>query len=63
MTFIWPVLLLSLLLLPPAVGLYLRQQQRRRRLAASYGSLGFVQAAGGRLIYLCNPIIHENPRF
>ncbi len=48
MTFIWPVLLLSLLLLPPAVGLYLRQQQRRRRLAASYGSLGFVQAAGGR---------------
>lgn len=49
MTFIWPMMLLSLLLIPLFVALYLRQQQRRRRLVASYGSLGLVQAAGRSL--------------
>ena len=49
MTFIWPAMLLSLLLIPLFVWLYLRQQQRRRRLVATYGSLGLVQAAGRRL--------------
>jgi Ca-activated chloride channel family protein len=48
MTFIWPAMLLSLLLLPLFAALYLRQQRRRRRLMASYGSLGFVQEAAGR---------------
>jgi len=48
MTFIWPAMLLSLLLIPLFVVLYLRLQQRRRRFVASYGHLGFVQAAGSR---------------
>jgi Ca-activated chloride channel family protein len=48
MTFIWPVMLLSLLLIPLFAVLYLRLQRRRRRFVASYGNLGFVQAAAGR---------------
>ena len=48
MSFIWPQMLVLLVLLPLFVGLYLRLQQRRRRLVASYGSLGLVQAAAGR---------------
>jgi Ca-activated chloride channel family protein len=48
MSFIWPAMLLSLLLIPLFVLLYLRMQQRRRQLAASYGSLGLVQEAAGR---------------
>lgn len=48
MSFIWPAMLLWLLLIPLGVGRYLILQQRRRRLAASYGTLGFVQEAGGR---------------
>ena len=48
MSFIWPPMLLSLLLMPLGVALYLRLQRRRRRLAASYGSLGLVQEAAGR---------------
>lgn len=47
MTFIWPTMLLSLLLIPVFVALYLRLQQRRRRLAAHYGSLGLAQEPGG----------------
>jgi Ca-activated chloride channel homolog len=45
MTFIWPTMLLLLLLMPLCVGLYILQLRRRRRLAASYGSLGFGQEA------------------
>jgi Ca-activated chloride channel family protein len=48
MSFIWPVMLILLLLIPLCVVLYVRLQRRRRRLAASYGSLGLVQAAAGR---------------
>ncbi len=48
MSFIWPTMLLLLLLMPLFVVLYIRMQRRRRRLAASYGSLGLVQAASGR---------------
>ncbi len=44
MTFIWPAMLLSLLLIPLFAVLYLRLQRRRRRFVASYGNLGFVQA-------------------
>jgi Ca-activated chloride channel family protein len=47
MSFIWPPMLLSLLLIPLFVALYVRVQQRRRRLAASYGSFGLVQGATG----------------
>ncbi len=48
MTFIWPVMLFSLLLIPLFAVLYLRLQRRRRRFVASYGNLGLVQAASGR---------------
>jgi Ca-activated chloride channel family protein len=47
MSFIWPAMLLSLLALPLVAWLYVRAQARRRQLAARYGSLGFVQPAGG----------------
>lgn len=47
MSFIWPAMLIFLLLVPLAVWLYLRLQQRRRALIARYGSLGFVQVAAG----------------
>ncbi len=50
MSFIWPTMLLSQLLVPLFVVLYIRTQRRRRRIAASYGGLGLVQeAAGGEL--------------
>jgi len=48
MSFIWPAMLLLLLLIPLCVGLYVILQQRRRRFAASYGSFGLVQEAAGR---------------
>jgi Ca-activated chloride channel family protein len=50
MSFIWPTMLILLLLIPLAVVLYARLQRRRQQLAARYGSLGFVQAAAGRRI-------------
>jgi Ca-activated chloride channel family protein len=52
MSFIWPAMLLSLLLIPLFVLLYLWMQQRRRRHAASYGSFGFAQEATGRRLGL-----------
>jgi Ca-activated chloride channel family protein len=52
MSFIWPPMLLSLLLVPLFVVLYLRIQQRRQQLAASYGSFGLVQESVGRQLGL-----------
>jgi Ca-activated chloride channel family protein len=48
MSFIWPAMLFSLLLMPLFVVLYLRVQRRRQRLAASYSSLGVQQDFGLR---------------
>lgn len=48
MTFIWPIMLISLLVLPLFGLLYFRQQQQRRQLAATYGNFGLMQAPGGR---------------
>jgi Ca-activated chloride channel family protein len=48
MTFIWPLMLLSLLVLPVLVALYIGTLRRRRRLVASYGSLGLVREAAGK---------------
>jgi len=47
MTFIWPVMLWSLLLIPLFVALYVLLQQRRRRTVARYGSLGVVRGRKG----------------
>ena len=50
MTFIWPLMLLSLLLIPLFIVLYVRIQQRRQKIVENVGSLGFVQdASGGRV--------------
>lgn len=48
MSFIWPLMLLSLLVVPLFVVLYIRMQQRRRLLVARFGTLGIVQSGAGR---------------
>lgn len=48
MSFLWPRMLWTLALIPILIGVYVRAEARRRRLAASYGTLGVVQQAGGR---------------
>jgi Ca-activated chloride channel homolog len=52
MTFIWPLMLISLLLVPLFVVLYVRLQRQRRLAAERYGSLGFVQGSSGRRLGL-----------
>jgi Ca-activated chloride channel family protein len=46
MSFIWPVMLWLLLLLPLFVWLYLRRQRQRRQLAARYGNFGLMAGPG-----------------
>ncbi len=48
MSFIWPAMLISLLLIPLFIWLYLRQQQRRRQIAANFSSLLPSQGVAGR---------------
>jgi Ca-activated chloride channel family protein len=48
MSFIWPMMLILLLLIPVGVLLYIRLQRRRRRLLANYASFGLSQPATGR---------------
>ncbi len=48
MSFIWPAMLVSLLLVPAFALVYIRMQQRRRRLAASYSGLALVQGVRWR---------------
>jgi len=47
MTFIWPEMLFSLVLIPLFVAVYLGMQRRRRQLSANYGNLGFGAGAKG----------------
>lgn len=47
MTFLWPSMLFTLMLIPLLVVIYLRLQRRRQRLVARYGSLGFATGAAG----------------
>src|SRR5689334_24614056 len=49
MSFIWPLMLILLLLIPLGALVYVRMQRRRRRQMASYGSMGLVQTAGRQL--------------
>lgn len=46
MSFIWPLSLVLLLLIPLFVVLYSRQQRRRQRLLATYGNFGLPQSGG-----------------
>ncbi|MBI3244303.1 MAG: VWA domain-containing protein [Chloroflexi bacterium] len=48
MTFIWPVMLFLLVVIPLFAGLYWQRLEQRRRLVARYGSLGLAQADSGR---------------
>ncbi len=48
MSFIWPVMLFLLLLIPLGIMLYIRMQHQRRELAARYGSLGLLKGPTGR---------------
>jgi Ca-activated chloride channel homolog len=48
MSFIWPAALLSLILLPVFILLYVRAQQRRRQLVTRDGTLGFMPVDSGR---------------
>lgn len=41
MSFIWPIMLVFLLLVPLYVVMYMRLQRQRRQMAERYGSLGF----------------------
>jgi len=47
MSFIWPLMLFSLLLVPLLVGLYLRLRQRQRQTALDLGPLGMTQTSSG----------------
>ncbi|MCL4559721.1 MAG: VWA domain-containing protein [Chloroflexi bacterium] len=47
MTFIWPYMLFSLILVPLLAGAYLLVQRRRRRILEEYGNFGLLQAAAG----------------
>src|SRR3712207_6265656 len=47
LSFIWPAMLLWLLLVPLFVTVYGRMQRRRRHVAAGFGDLGLMQAAAG----------------
>jgi Ca-activated chloride channel homolog len=48
MSFLWPVMLVSLLLVPLFVALYVRMQRQRQQMIARAGTLGIVQAGPGR---------------
>ena len=49
MSFIWPIMLVLLLLIPLFVVLYSRQQRRRQRLLTTYGNFGLTQSGGQTL--------------
>jgi Ca-activated chloride channel family protein len=48
MSFIWPTMLFSLILIPLLVGIYVLVQQRRKQLSANYGDLGILPGSKGR---------------
>jgi len=48
MTFIWPAMLITLLLIPLLAWLYWRAAARRKQLASAYGTLGVVRASAGQ---------------
>lgn len=48
MSFIWPTMLFSLILIPLFIGIYVLMQQRRRQLSAKFGDVGLAPVAKGR---------------
>ena len=49
MSFIWPFMLFTLLLVPLFVGLYFRLLQQRKKATAALGPLGIVQSSAGSI--------------
>lgn len=47
MSFIWPIALFSLVLVPVLIGIYIGLQRRRRRIVAQYGNLGLLRSTTG----------------
>ena len=47
-TFQWPIALVSLVLVPLLIGLYVWMQKRRRKYALSYASVALVRQAVGK---------------
>jgi Ca-activated chloride channel family protein len=60
MTFIWPFMLVSLLLVPLLVGLYFRLMQKREQAVADLGPLGRTEDSSGRSLGLRR---HAPPMF
>jgi Ca-activated chloride channel family protein len=50
MSFIWPLMLLGLLLAPLLVWSYLRLLQRRQQAAAAWSAMGLVQSSSGKAL-------------
>ena len=50
MSFIWPFMLFSLLLIPLLVWFYVRLLRRRRQVATDLGALGVIQSGSGKKI-------------
>ncbi len=48
MTFIWPALLFSLVLVPILIGFYIQLQRRRKQASANHGQFGILQGKSGR---------------
>lgn len=48
MSFVWPTVLISLLLLPVLFYIYFRMQRHRKELATKYGALGVIRDSSGR---------------
>jgi Ca-activated chloride channel family protein len=48
MSFLWPSMLLSLIVVPAAVGIYILQRRRARRASALYGGFGTAQQGSGK---------------
>lgn len=50
MSFVWPLMLFSLLLVPLLVGLYMRLRRQQRQVATGLGMLGVVRHSSGKNI-------------
>lgn len=50
MDFLWPLMLIALLLVPVFVYVYLRMQQRRKQIVARYNNFGLMQGGAGRQV-------------
>jgi Ca-activated chloride channel family protein len=48
MSFIWPLMLITLIFIPLLIGIYFRLLRRRQQITANLGALGIVQNSSGR---------------